>query len=299
MTRQAGWKPADADLHAGRFLGVCAVHLAALAAPFFFSWAGLTAFVILSMATRALGISLGFHRYLAHGSFKTTRTIRYTLAFLGTLAAQAGPVNWVAMHRLHHARTDRPDDPHSPRDSVLWAHLGWTFFDRPGQDHATLLNYARDIVSDPVLAFMERHMTWICVAVMAALFGLGTAMGGWRLGVSCFLWGGVLRTAYVWHATFIVNSALHRFGYRNHPTRDSSTNSALVNLLIHGDGWHNNHHAFPRAAGFGHRPSEVDPLFFMLRILEKVGLTWDVVPPPRTFMKHSSTSGMRRTKPGR
>ena len=277
-----GWKPEGADLSSlsiCRLFALVSIHAGALAAPFYFSWQGVTCCIVLVVMTTHIGVALGFHRLLSHRSFKTSNAFEYSLAFLGTLALQAGPVSWVAIHRLHHKKADQEDDPHTPRYSLLWAHLGWTVFDLPDRSDVEPC-VARDVSSDPVLSFLDRRNWVIGGSLFLLLYVVGCGLGGPGFGLSLLLWGGCFRTAYGWHTTFIVNSICHTHGYRNYRTRDGSRNSWLGAILALGEAWHNNHHAFPRSAGHGHRGFEFDPLYVLLRVLEKMRIVKNVIRPP-------------------
>jgi fatty-acid desaturase len=276
------WKPDRANLASFslyRFIALIAVHAGALAAPFYFSWQGVALCVVLAVMTIHLGVALGFHRLLSHRSFQTSVAVKYLLALLGTLALQSGPVSWVGVHRLHHKTADRHDDPHTPLYSLFWAHLGWTIFVSPDESEVSH-RMARDISSDHVLAFLERHHWWIGGFFFFLLFVVGYGLDGVEFGLSLLTWGGCVRTVYGWHGTFIVNSICHMHGYRNYETNDGSRNSWLGAILAQGEAWHNNHHAFPRSAGHGHRRFEFDPIYLLLRVLEKIKIVKNVIRPP-------------------
>jgi fatty-acid desaturase len=279
---QLSWKPKRADLSSlsfCRLAALAAIHAGALVAPLYFSWQGMTCCIALVIMTAYLGVGLGFHRLLSHRSFETSNAFKYLLALFGTLALQTGPVSWVAHHRLHHKKTDQDDDPHTPRYSLLWAHLGWTVFvfpEREGVKH----RMARDIAKDRVLMFLDRYNWVIGGWCFLLLFMVGYGLDGVEQGLSLLLWAGCLRMVYAWHSTFIVNSICHMHGYRTYPTSDGSRNSWLGALLAHGEGWHNNHHAFPRSAGHGHLKFEFDPLYLLLRVLEKIRIVKNVIRPP-------------------
>ncbi len=220
------WKPKRADrssLSICRLVALIAIHAGALAAPFYFSCQGMTCCIVLVILTTQIGVALGFHRLLSHRSFRTSIAFEYLLAFLGTLALQTGPVSWVAHHRLHHKRSDREDDPHTPRYSLLWAHLGWTVFVFPDRSEVKQ-RMARDVSRDPVLAFLDRHNWLIGGSFFLLLFVVGYGLVGPEFGLSLLLWGGCFRTGYGWHSTFIVNSICHIHGYRNYQTSDGSRN---------------------------------------------------------------------------
>lgn len=254
------------------------IHIGALAAPFFFSWSGLVLTIVFHWISGGVGICLGFHRFLTHDSFKTFRPVKYLLAIIGGWAGEGPCINWVANHRMHHAFSDQEGDPHSPADGAWWSHIIWT---------------ARRWLADDLIEHHERWcpdltkdrgLNWIDRAFLLSHFLLGTlmgvlgyAIGGWYLAISWLVWGMFVRLVFVLHSTWFVNSASHMWGYRNYETRDDSRNNWWVALLTYGEGWHNNHHAYPRMANHGHRWWELDITFSTIRLMKLCGLAWDVV----------------------
>ena len=269
----------------GMFSAVLLVHAAALVGGvLFFSWAGVATALVLVVVTTNLGISAGYHRLLVHRGYHTFWPIRYFLSLCGTLALQGGPLNWSATHRVHHQHAEDDADPHSPhapRPSFWWGHCLWFCYSYPLTENteAKWNRYVPDLYREPVLRFMERFFVLINVAFAGALFAAGWAAGGRELGASLVAWGFFVRIVFVWHATWLVNSAAHMWGYRNYNTEDQSRNTWWVALVTSGEGWHNNHHADPRSASHGHKWWEVDPTFTGLRLLEAVGLVWDLRKP--------------------
>jgi stearoyl-CoA desaturase (delta-9 desaturase) len=257
------------------------VHLAALAAPFFFSWSGLALCLALYWFTGSLGVCLGYHRLLTHGSLVTFAPARFVFALIGGLSGEGSALIWVANHRKHHAFSDQEGDPHSPRDGGLWAHMLWMF---PGHTReemdAHTRRWAPDLARDGSIQFLHRTFLLWHVLVGAALVAGGWWVGGPRLAASWLLWGFAVRMVIVFHVTWLVNSATHMWGYRNYETTDDSTNLWWVGLLAFGEGWHNNHHAFQRMARHGHRWWEVDTTYWFILLLERLGLAWDVVHTP-------------------
>jgi stearoyl-CoA desaturase (delta-9 desaturase) len=231
------------------------------------------------------GITIGYHRLLAHRAFRTGPTLRALLAAAGAMAIQGPAMRWVADHRRHHGWADRPGDPHSPylgavaegRSAIgLWhAHLGW-FFD---EEKTGVRTFAADLMRDPVVATVDRlYPLWIVLS-LAVPAALGLAAGGTAGAGHALVWGGLTRVFVVQHVTWSVNSIGHAFGVRRFDTRDASRNNWLLAWLALGEGWHNNHHAFPRSAIHGLRRSEVDPSGMLLGALERLGLVWDVRRP--------------------
>jgi sn-1 stearoyl-lipid 9-desaturase len=192
---------------------------------------------------------------------------------LGSLSIEGGPIDWVANHRQHHQYPDQHGDPHSARQGFWWSHVLWMFWvpSRESQRKITA-RYAPDLLRVPFYRFLG--YTYVCVSVLAG--ALLYVLGGWPF----VMWGMFVRLVLTYHTTWFVNSASHAFGYRSFPINDLSTNCWWVALLAYGEGWHNNHHAFPTSARHGLRSWEVDPAYGFIRLLEAVGLAWDVQRPP-------------------
>ena len=244
-------------------------HVGAVAALFFFSWPALAVSVLLYWLAGSLGIGMGYHRLLTHRGYKTPKWVEYFLTSCGVLAMQGGPIFWVATHRIHHRFSDVEGDPHSPRDGGWWAHMGWILTGRAlHHDAAVLAKYAPDLARD-------RFQVWISKYhyVPQVVLGIGLfAVGGW----SWLLWGTFLRTVFILHSTWLVNSATHMWGSRRYATRDDSRNNWWVALLSFGEGWHNNHHAHPTAARHGLAWYELDVNWIGIRTLELLGLARDI-----------------------
>jgi fatty-acid desaturase len=253
------------------------LHFSALAAPFCFTWQGLIVAVVLFWLTASLGICLGYHRLLTHASYQTYPLIRRLLAVLGTLAGEGSPLFWVAAHRKHHRFSDQEGDPHSPRDGAWWSHIFWLFPCREALWQETVDRYAKDLKRDPFMRFLDATFIFWHLALGITLFAVGWI--GWDLatGVSMVVYGMFLRLVCVLHITWLVNSAAHIWGYRNYETKDDSRNLWWVGLLASGEGWHNNHHAFPGRARHGHRWWEFDLTYCTIRLMERTGLAWKVL----------------------
>jgi len=250
-------------------------------APFTFSWSGLIVCIVLYLVG-IVGISMGYHRLLTHRSFQTPRWLEYFLTMLGSLANQGGPVSWVAVHRIHHQHSDHDGDPHSPRDGVFWAHLLWWMPHIPRLDDPSQYErFVPDLTRDPMHRFFQRYHVLLPILLAVFLFAVGQVWNG--VGVSWLIWGMCVRTTLLYHATWLVNSATHLWGYRSYQTRDDSTNLWWVALLTFGEGWHNNHHAFPRSARHGLRWWEVDASYFLIRCLALVGLAKQIQVPGKVL----------------
>jgi fatty-acid desaturase len=272
-------------------LWLMVVHTGCLAAAFFFSWEAVALTFVLHWITGGIGICLGFHRYLTHGSFVTYRPVRWLLAFVGGLAGEGSAVDWVANHRKHHALSDQEGDPHSPHDGPWWSHMFWLAFWEGSKAHTEhIRRWAPDIAKDPVIRwignlFLPSHFAF------ATLLGIaGYLYGGWFMAVSFVVWGVFVRLVFVLHSTWFVNSASHIWGYKNYTTTDDSRNNWWVALLTYGEGWHNNHHAYPRMAPHGHKWWEFDVTFLTIRLMRFCGLAWDVVDYKRHSEKASEAA---------
>ena len=260
------------------------LHVGALLAPFYFTWAGLTLFAVLSWVTGSLGICIGFHRLLTHSSFETYRPIRWFFALCGTLAGEGPPIMWVSAHRKHHRFSDQEHDPHSPRDGAWWSHMNW-MFPRYGSQHWAQLyrQYAPDLMKDRSLRLLDRGFLWLHLGLGVIVFAVGLLVWDVNTAISLVAWGMFARLVYMLHVTWAVNSASHMWGYRTYETRDNSRNLWWVGLLAWGEGWHNNHHAFPRVACHGHRWWELDMSYGIVELMKRTGLAWNVVKRPATL----------------
>ena len=263
-----------------RVCGFVTIHALALLAPWTFTWPGFAVACVLVMFTGHLGIGLGYHRLLAHRSFTVVPVVRYLFALLGVLALQGGPLSWCAVHRRHHRHSDQEIDPQQSSYGFLRAHFLWALSPFPTGKHG-YCNAVRDLNQEAILRYLERFALPSNLLLAVSLLGAGWGFGGRDLGLSLLTWGMGVRAVYFWHVTLLVNSVCHRWGYRNYATPDESHNSWWVALLAFGEGWHNNHHAFPRRACLGHRWFEFDPAFFLIRALQVFGVASRIVDPAR------------------
>ena len=245
--------------------------LLAFAVPFRWAYVALWA---ASHFLRAIGLTLAFHRYFAHRAFRMNRGARFVWTLLGTAAMQKGPLWWAGHHVNHHKFADRDGDPHSPMVSGFYhAHIGW-FLDDTKHDRVEKSNpVVRDFSSAAEIAWLDRRFVVPPLALAAALYLAG--------GVPWLVWGFCLPTMTLAHATFAINTINHLFGSRRFETADDSRNNPLTALFAAGEGWHNNHHRFQRAARNGFYWWEFDPTWYVIRAMQAVGLVWDVQPVPK------------------
>jgi fatty-acid desaturase len=238
------------------------------------------------------GLVLGYHRLLSHRCFATHAWLKRGLSLVGALAMQSGPISWVATHRLHHRIAEQEYDPHSPKHGLLWAHFFWIFFEHPRlslSDKRAMI--AHDLYGDAFIRFCEEKFILLNATATAGVFLIGVVVGGPSRGFSFLVWIVVVRTVCLWHITFLTNSLGHTVGYRNFDTPDNSRNVWILGVLALGDGWHNNHHAFPACAAHGRRWFEVDFTYRLIVIFERLGLAWNVRHPAPTL---SQSSQLRR-----
>jgi stearoyl-CoA desaturase (Delta-9 desaturase) len=231
--------------------------------------AGNIALFLATFWLRMFGITGGYHRYFAHKTYKTSRPFQFALAFLAASATQKGPLWWAGHHRGHHKYADKPGDTHSPREGIYYAHQGW-IFDRRWD--ATPIDRIGDFAAYPELVWLNKYHVVAPVVLAVACYLLG--------GFSGLVWGFVISTVALWHATYCVNSVCHIWGKRRYQTADTSRNNWLMALLTLGEGWHNNHHYYCASTRQGFRWWEIDVTYYALRGLQFVGLVWDIREPP-------------------
>jgi stearoyl-CoA desaturase (Delta-9 desaturase) len=222
----------------------------------------------------ALGVTIGYHRMLTHRSFRPHPVVKFLLLVLGSMSLEGSTITWAATHLKHHAQADRAGDPHSPVEGFFHAHIGWMFSDDRADPHT----YCRHLLQDRMIVFVNR--TFLLWSVLSLVIPF--ALGGW----SGLLWGGLVRIFLTHHVTWSVNSVCHTFGRRAFTTNDQSRNEWVVGLLAFGEGWHNNHHAFPRSAFHGLRWWQFDLSGYVIRGLARLGLAHDVYRIPSNVMAH-------------
>ena len=251
-------------------------------------WPELALLAILYILT-TFGIGVGYHRMLSHRSFQAHPVVKFILLALGSVALQGNSLEWAATHIKHHALADREGDPHSPLEGFFHAHVGWLL--GVGLNDADPEVYCPHLLKDPLVTFVGRTY-WLWAALGLAIPFL---VAGWP----GFLWGGLVRIALQHHVTWSVNSVCHVFGKREFVTNDQSRNEWIVGLLAFGEGWHNNHHAFPRSAFHGLHWWQFDLSGYLIWTLERFTLVHDVyrVPPALLERRFSPNVGVLATKP--
>jgi len=255
-----------------------------------------------------LGVTVGFHRLLTHSSFIASPRLRVALAVTGSMGFQGNVIDWVAVHRRHHAFTDRPGDPHSPYRygtglrgqlrGLAHAHLGWLF----SEDRTPPERYAPDLLSDPAMRRVARAFPALCALSLALPFLAGWAITGTLYGaLTAFLWAGLIRVALLQHVTWSVNSLCHVIGSRPFKTRrhDRSTNLWPLALPSFGESWHNGHHSEPSCARHGLDRGQVDPSAAVIRLFERAGWASNVHWPDhvRTQRRRAGPAAARIASP--
>ena len=270
-----------------------ALHVAVLTV-FLVGWSPVAVMVaVLLYAVRMFAITGFYHRYFSHRTFRTSRVMQFVFATLGASATQRGPLWWAANHRIHHANSDQPSDVHSPvQHSLWWSHVGWFL---AHQQQTTNLKRIKDFARYPELRFLDRFDLFVPIVLALSLFGFGELLAsaypnlgtnGWQM----LVWGFVISTVVLYHATFTINSLSHRFGSRRFATTDNSLNNFWLALLTFGEGWHNNHHWYPSSARQGFLWWEIDLTYYLLRGLQLCGVIWDVRPVPARVLNQQDVN---------
>ena len=258
-------------------VGIVLIHVGTVAALMRGVTWKLVALAAATYLVRMFAITAGYHRYFSHRSYRTSRAFQLVLAFLGTTATQKGPLWWATTHRVHHRYSDTERDVHSALRRGFWySHMGWWL----GREHETVdLEKIPDFAGYPELRWLDRYH----VVGSLALIGVLVLFGGY----DAFLWGYVVSTCVLMHATFTINSLAHVIGSRRYATTDTSRNNLFLALITLGEGWHNNHHHYMNSANQGFFWWEIDLSFYTLRALEKLGLVWDLRRPSPQVLRRN------------
>ncbi|MDO8960739.1 MAG: acyl-CoA desaturase [Methylophilus sp.] len=255
------------------------LHLACLSL-FWVGWSWFAViFAVLLYAVRMFAITGFYHRYFAHKSFQTSRFGQFVFAIIGATAVQRGPLWWAAHHRDHHVHSDQENDAHSPvQHGFFWSHMGWFL---SSANFATKFERVKELAKFPELRFLDRFDVLVPIIFAVTIYILGEVLAAYAPelntnGPQLLVWGFVLSTVALYHATFSVNSLAHVWGKRRYQTRDHSRNNFLIALVTLGEGWHNNHHHYPGAAKQGFYWWEIDFTYYGLRVLAALGLIWNL-----------------------
>jgi stearoyl-CoA desaturase (delta-9 desaturase) len=247
-----------------------------------------------------LGVTIGFHRMFTHRALQGGPALRFILGVAGSMSAQGPVLEWCAMHRRHHQHSDREGDPHSPHlhdgglagmlKGMAHAHFGWLFAPEP----EGLAKSVADLLADPVLVFVDRFFwVWMMLGwIVPGIVG-GLVSHSWLGALEGLLWGGLVRTFLLHHVTWSINSVCHIWGTRPFGVTDESRNNALFGVLAFGEGWHNNHHAFPTSARHGLAWWQLDLTYVVIRILAAMKLVWNVRVPPASAMRAKRRNDLR------
>ena len=252
------------------------IHFGALAAlwthfEWYLVWVALFLFVI-----RMFAITGFYHRYFAHKTFKTSRLMQFIFAFIGSTAAQRGPIWWASHHRRHHLNSDRHNDHHSPHTHhFLWSHMGWFLAKK---NFLTDRKVVRDLIRFKELVLIDRFDWLPPVLLLLSLFVIGEylSLTSGISGLNMVIWGFCVSTILVYHCTFAVNSIAHLWGTQRYNTKEESKNNFFVALLTFGEGWHNNHHHYPGSIRQGFYWWEVDLTYYALRFLSFLGIVYNL-----------------------
>lgn len=255
-------------------------------------WVGLAdvALLVGLYTATVLGIGIGFHRMLTHKGFDAPWPVRALFLALGSMAVEGPAIDWATTHLKHHAKSDKEGDPHSPVEGFWHAHFGWLVRAPPEVEEL----YGRPFRDDKVATFMDRTFwLWVLLGFLVP-GGVGFLVHGWIGAFTGIVWGGFIRVGLVHHVTWSVNSVCHTFGRQPFQTPDRSKNEWIVGLLALGEGWHNNHHAFPRSAVHGLRWYQFDLSAYIIRLMAWLRLARNVWVVPRERMKASLANYRRQ-----
>lgn len=241
-------------------------------------WIGMSLYLL-----RMFAITGFYHRYFSHKHFKTSRLVQFVFAFIGASAAQRGPLWWASHHRQHHSNSDQPEDPHSPRQhGFIWSHTLW--FLAP-KNFATRDHKIQDFAQYPELRWLDRFDIIAPMSLVGMLYLCGYLLKSYyphlnTSGSQLVIWGFFISTVVLYHATYTINSLAHKFGSRRFNTNDDSRNNMLLAIITLGEGWHNNHHHYSGSVRQGFVWWEIDVTFYILKLMNWLGLVWDLKPIP-------------------
>lgn len=275
-------------IHWARAFIFILIHVCCLAV-FWVGWSFTAVFTaIFLFYLRMFAITGFYHRYFSHKTFKMNRFWQFIFAVIGNSAAQRGPLWWAGHHRLHHRYTEEQQDPHSPiQHGLLWSHVGWIFY---SDNFKTDYKSVRDFAKYPELLWLNRYDNIVPICLILILFAVGTLLEAYypdlhTSGMQLVIWGFFISTVVLFHATFSINSISHLWGTQTFQTEDKSRNNFLLALLTMGEGWHNNHHYYPRSTSQGFRWWQIDVTYYLLCFLEKIKVIYEINKVPLELKK--------------
>ena len=236
-------------------------------------------------------ITAFFHRYLSHKTFQTSRPVQFIFILIGTMSAQRGPLWWAAHHRYHHRFTDTDHDPHSSTHGFWYSHIGWFLNE---QNFSTRKEVIKDWLKFPEIVWLDRFSLPVVLFTAFAIYGLGEwlsiaypSLG--TSGLQLLVWGFVISTVLLIHATLCINSLAHLYGSRDFETKDNSRNNLFLSIITLGEGWHNNHHYYAGSTRQGFFWWQIDITYYILKMMSFFGLIWGIKPvPQRIYDTHKS-----------
>ena len=282
LTVQPDSPPKDLNIQWLRISPFILLHLACLAV----FWVGVSKFAVLFMLgfylIRMFAITAFFHRYLSHKTFQTSRIVQFVFILIGTMSAQRGPLWWAAHHRYHHRFTDTEQDPHSSTHGFWYSHVGWFLND---QNYNIRKEVVKDWLKYPELIWLDRFSLPVVLVTAAAIYGLGEWLAVTypqlaTSGPQLLVWGFVISTVLLIHATLCINSLAHLYGSRDFETKDHSRNNLFLSIITLGEGWHNNHHYYAGSTRQGFYWWQIDVTYYVLKVMSWFGLVWGLKPIP-------------------
>lgn len=266
-----------------RILPFIILHLACLAV----FWVGVSWFAVFFMLIfyfiRMFAITAFFHRYLSHKTFQTSRVVQFIFVLIGTMSAQRGPLWWAAHHRYHHRYTDTDHDPHSSKHGFWYSHVGWFLNE---QNFSTRKEVIKDWLKFPEIVWLDRFSLPVVLITALAIYGFGEWLAGaypsfGTSGLQLLVWGFVVSTVLLIHATLCINSLAHLYGSRDFETPDNSRNNLFLSIITLGEGWHNNHHYYAGSTRQGFFWWQIDITYYLLKVMSWLGLIWGIKPVPQ------------------
>ena len=269
------------------------LHLACLAVFFVGVSATAVLFAIFIYGLRIFSIGAFYHRYFSHKSYQTNRFWQFIFAILGASAVQRGPIWWAAHHRQHHLTSDQPDDVHSPiQHGFFMSHMGW-FLTKGNFSYDK--RRVKDWLKYPEIIFLDRFDILIPIILAILIFFIGHllylhAPQLHTSGMQLLIWGFFISTVVSFHVTVAINSFGHKFGQSPYQTEDSSRNNWVLAIFTFGEGWHNNHHRYPVSAQQGFLWWQFDLTFYLLVLMEKIGIIKGLKRAPKTVINQQKGS---------